>query len=311
MQPSYSPTCLLCGSSRCAVQQSLTAAEILKLWDAAGLRFSPDAIQGLVEEGTVYLYACEACGFQFFNPRLAGNAAFYEQLQAQGPGYYAEARPENQRNARYALRHGFRTVLDVGCGTGYALDAAKAAGLETFGIELNRVAGAAAASRGHHIFPVLLEQLDAAWEKRFDLISLNQLLEHVPDPVGLVQQCRRFLSPRGVIAIAVPGAGGILRFAPWLEANWPPHHISRWRPEDLRHLAQRAGLRVLQSGGDQLVGSLLQMVLLNHHQHCQVLGKPYHGPSPRLIGALSFLYRKSGAKFLCARGQSIYGYLGQ
>jgi len=99
----------------------------------------------------------------------------------------------------FAIRQGYRTILDLGCGSGFALDAAKRAGLETYGIELSHTAATAAAQRGHIIFPVLLEDMDPVWEGKFDLISLNQLLEHVPDPAGLIRQCIRFLSPRGAI----------------------------------------------------------------------------------------------------------------
>lgn len=304
------PNCLLCGSSRIAIHHSLPAEDIFKLWAQAGHHFSAAVTQPLLDEGTVHLYDCLACGFQFFNPSLAGGAEFYEQLHADGDGYYARNRPENERNVRFALQKGYRNILDVGCGPGFALDAAKQAGLETFGIELSRTAAAAAAERGHMVFPVLLENMEPAWEGKFDLISLNQVLEHVADPPGLVRQCVRFLSPRGAIAIAVPSATGVLRFTPWLPPNWPPHHLSRWRTKDFDTLARQTGLSVLKTGGNRLVGTELEMNLLEHRKFCQALGKPHHGLSPRAIKALSFLYRKLGMKyFFPSQGHSIYCYL--
>ena len=191
------PSCLLCGSSQYAIDQSLDAEGIFRCWAIEGRRFSDTVRRPLLQEGTIHLYRCRQCGFQFFNPRLAGSSEFYEQIAAGGDDYYAPDRPENERNARYALKRGFRNILDVGCGTGFALDAAKALGLETFGIELNRRAGGIAAGRGHRVFPVLLEEMEPAWEGKFDMISLNQLLEHVPEPVTLIRQCRRFLSSDG------------------------------------------------------------------------------------------------------------------
>jgi len=218
--------CPLCGSSRLVVRHSLDAEDILKCWALGGILFKPGPVQPLLDEKTIQLHRCLECGFQFFNPKLAGNAEFYEQLHAQEPEvYYAPDRPENNRNVRFARQRNYRTILDVGCGSGFALDAARRAGLETFGLELNRAAAATAAQKGHTIFPGLLGDLKPEWEGKFDLISINQVLEHVPDPVDLVRQCVRFLSPRGAIAIAVPGAGGVLRFSPWLEHNWPPHHV--------------------------------------------------------------------------------------
>jgi SAM-dependent methyltransferase len=302
-------SCLLCGSDKIAIHHSLSAEDILKCWAQAGHRFSPAVVQPLFDEGMIHLYDCLECGFQFFNPKLAGSAEFYEQLHADGSDYYATDRPENGRNVRFAIRQGYRTILDLGCGSGFALDAAKRAGLETYGIELSHTAATAAAQRGHII---LLEDMAPVWEGKFDLISLNQLLEHVPDPAGLIRQCIRFLSPRGAIAIAVPGATGVLRFTPWLEANWPPHHLSRWRTKDFYHLAERTSLRVIKTGGNQLRGAELQMILLGHRQLCQVLQKPYLGLPPWAIKTLCLLYRKAGLKYLFpSRGHSIYCYLGR
>jgi SAM-dependent methyltransferase len=301
--------CLLCGSGRYSIHSSLSAQDLLKCWAVGGHQFSPDVTQPLLEAGKIHLYECRDCGFHFFDPELAGGAKFYEQLHAHSEGYYAPNRPENERNANYAVQHGNRRILDIGCGSGLALDVAKRAGLETFGIELSATAAAAAARGGHTIFPVLLENLDSAWEGKFDLISLNQLLEHVPDPVALVRQCTRFLSPRGSLAIAVPGRETILRLHPWLETNWPPHHLSRWRKQDFHLLAQRTGLQVVETGTDQLLGSAIQSFLLEHRQRCRVLGKPYRGlPSPG-IRAVAQIYRKTGLKYLVHRGQSIYCFL--
>lgn len=303
-------SCPLCGSSRFAIHHSLRAEEIFRSWALDGHHFSDEVLQPLQDEDLIHLYDCLQCGFQFFNPRLGGGAEFYEQISAGGEGYYAPSRPENERNAQYAVQSGYRKILDVGCGTGFALDVAKRLGLETFGIELSGSAAAVAASRGHTIFPVLLEKLDPVWEGKFDLISLNQLLEHVPDPIALIQQCRRFLSAVGVIAIAVPNATGILRFSPWLHSNWPPHHLSRWKTKDFYTLAQKTSLRVIQSGGDPLLGSFIELILLEHRQRCRALGKPYHGLSPFGIKFIAQIYRKSGLKFAFkSQGHSIYCFL--
>jgi SAM-dependent methyltransferase len=310
MTRSSHPACLLCGSVNVSIIHSLSAENILACWLQDGRHFSSRSVQTLLDEGMIHLYECRECGFQFFNPNLAGGAEFYEQLHAHGPDYYAPNRPENERNASFAVKHGYYSILDVGCGVGFALDAAKRAGLKTYGIELSRTAAAAATQRGHIVIPSLLEDLDSEWEGKFDLISLNQVLEHVPDPTGLVRQCVRFLSPRGAVAIAVPSATGVLRFVPWLPANWPPHHISRWRVEDFNTLAERTNLRMLETGGNRLLGSEWQNTFLEHRRHCQTLQKPYRGLPPFLIQCLGFIYRKTGMKYIFnSQGHSIYCYL--
>jgi len=305
----FVPRCLLCESERCGVRASLSAQDLLTSWTIGTPALTDSAAQPLLDERTICLYVCLDCGFRFFNPNLAGDADFYANLQANCPGYYALDRPENKRNARFAIEHGLRTILDVGCGTGDALDAAKKVGLKTFGVELNPSAGEVAARKGHKVFPVLLQKMDPERDGVFDLISLNQLLEHVPDPVGLIRQCARFLSPAGVIAIAVPNDEGILRFSPWLQSNWPPHHVSRWRKRDFFKLAGRVQMQAVKVGGDTLFASAISIYLSDNAQRCHALGRPYRGPSPLLLKLLANVYRFAGLKHVCRMGQSIFCYL--
>jgi SAM-dependent methyltransferase len=304
------PTCLLCGSRDVSIRDTMSGAELLACWSQDGQEFPPRSVQMLFDEGLIHLFECQKCGFHFFDAKLAGGEEFYEQLQAHGPEYYAPNRPEAARNARFAVEHGYQTILDVGCGVGFALDTAKHAGLKTYGLELSRTAAAAAAQRGHTIFPVLLGDLAPEWQGKFDLISLNQVLEHVPDPIDLVRQCLRFLSPHGAIAIAVPSVTGVLRFTPWLPGNWPPHHVSRWRIKDFHTLAEKTNLRVSKAGGNQLLGSELQSILLEHRRYCQAAHKPYRGLPPFLIKCLGFIYRKTGMKYIfTSQGHSVYCFL--
>ena len=304
------PACLLCGSNDASIRHSLSAENIVACWIKDGRPLPPLSVQSLRAEGMIHLYECRKCGFQFFDPKLAGDEEFYDGLHTNRPDYYAPGRPENQRNARFAVDHGYQSILDVGCGVGFALDAAKRAGLKTYGMELSRAALAVASEKGHTVFPVLLENLAPEWEGKFDLISLNQVLEHVPAPAELVRQCVRFLSPRGAIAIAVPSATGVLRFAPWLPANWPPHHVSRWRVQDFFTLARMTNLRVSKTGGNQLLGAELQSVLLENLQNCRTVEKPYRGIPAPLIKLVGFAYRKTGMKYIFkSQGHSIYCFL--
>jgi SAM-dependent methyltransferase len=142
------------------------------------------------------------------------------------------------------------------------------------------------------------------------MISLNQVLEHVPDPVKFIRQCIRLLRPAGVIAIAVPSREGILSWDPYLPENWPPHHISRWRRRDFEQLATRCDLRVVESGGDRLLGRAIEAILLTRRKHRIALAKGAGLLSPILIRFLSFAYRKLGLKFIFTKqGHSIYCFL--
>ena len=100
--------CPLCNSTRLAVRHSLGAQDLLKCWVLDGHRFKPAAVQNLLDEGIIRLHDCRQCGFQFFNPVLAGNAAFYEQRH--GSGNYTPDSPEMERNVRFAVQRNFRNI---------------------------------------------------------------------------------------------------------------------------------------------------------------------------------------------------------
>jgi SAM-dependent methyltransferase len=304
------PCCFLCRATAPEIYQTLTSEEIRVVWRLVELELDDEIFDNPAVLGDVHLYRCRKCGFQFFDPALAGNDRFYRELQDLVPGYYSPTRPENDRNARFAREHGFRSILDIGCGTGFALDAAREQGLQTYGVELNPNAAAETRARGHTVFSVLVHELDSQWNGQFDMISLNQVLEHVPDPVALVKDCLRLLSARGVIAIAVPGSTGVLRWHPWGAFNWPPHHLSRWRRKDFFTLAERHQLTVERVGGDQLFGGALHDILLANYRNCLALGKPVSGLNPALIRWISFCYRKAGLKYLFrGQGHSIFCFL--
>lgn len=304
------PPCFLCCTDDPDISRSLTADQLLLIWRLSSVVLPRNCVELLRSVEIIHLFRCRSCGFQFFDPQLAGDAEFYAAVQDQMTGYYTPNRPENERNARFAHEQRFHNILDVGCGTGFALDAARARGLQTFGVEFNKQAAAEARSRGHTIFSTSLESLEPQWAHAFDLISLNQLIEHVPNPVELITHCLALLKPQGVIAIAVPHSRGVLRFQPWLASNWPPHHLSHWRHEDLTNLGERSAMRVIRRGGNQLLGRDLETVLLANRTDCLALGKKYRGPGVTLTKLLAFAYRKTGLKhFFPSQGHSIFCYL--
>jgi SAM-dependent methyltransferase len=302
-----SPACLLCGGANCRATNQLTGLQMRSLWRAANCEFTPDAWGAVGEKTVVELLQCQRCGFCFFDPKFSGNESFYRQLEQEG--YYSPDRPEFGRTAAFAKQKQLRRVLDVGCGSGFFLDQVRAAGCETNGMELNRVAAEKARAKGHQIFSRLLHELDRdETGGGFDLITLFQVLEHVPQPVEVMKDAAKFLNPGGIIVVAVPGAEGANRLCPWSPYDWPPHHTSRWRLVDLRQLAAQARLQLAEADGDVLVGSWVEQLWLLHNQLAPVLGKSARPGGRWLPKVISHAYRKTGLKHLFPHwGASIYG----
>lgn len=300
--------CLLCAGDRLQTAASLKGREIRSLWRELGKEFPLEALAGIEDNSNIILWRCAGCSFEFFDPALAGNSLFYQCLES--GEYYTPDRPEFRRTIRFAACKRLTNVLDVGCGAGSFLNLARSAGLQTFGLELNPTAAEKARAKGHVIFDRLLHELTAdACPDGFDLITLFQVLEHVPDPVDILKQASARLKPGGYISVAVPFKSGIYRFMPWDPSQWPPHHISRWSLQDFKTLSKQAGLRLAGSGGDILLGSAIEHTLLMRQRLASALGEQPRNQSSSWPGFASWIYRKSGMKFIAPRwGSSIYAY---
>jgi SAM-dependent methyltransferase len=98
-----------------------------------------------------------------------------------------------------AERPATASVLDIGCGNGDFLAGLPAA-LAKFGIEPSVAAARQAASRGIVIASGSLTDLEP--ERRFDVITLIDVIEHVPDPSALLDLAARHLQPGGVIIVS-------------------------------------------------------------------------------------------------------------
>jgi len=146
-------------------------------------------------------------------------------------------------------------LLEVGCGEGWFLAAAKAAGYAVQGLDYSE----AGLQRFH---PELLERvrigdalegLDRLIDEgaHIDVCVLEHVLEHVLEPEALLRRLRGLIGADGVAAITVPNdfnpvqmalrASGRLDRDVWVN---PPEHISYFNTENLPRLVERCGFEV-------------------------------------------------------------------
>ena len=99
-------------------------------------------------------------------------------------------------------------LLDVGCAHGWFLDAGRDAGFHCTGIEPSVQVAARGISRGHDVltgyFPSVLEGRGP-----YDVISFNDVLEHIPDANQTMTAAAGLLSQDGILSIAIPSNKGI------------------------------------------------------------------------------------------------------
>jgi 2-polyprenyl-3-methyl-5-hydroxy-6-metoxy-1,4-benzoquinol methylase len=139
-----------------------------------------------------------------------------------------------------------RPLLDVGCGDGAFLDAARAEGWRARGLEI--AVGAARGVAGRH--PVAVGTLRAlAPAAELGAVTFWDVLEHLPDPGAEVAEAAARLARGGVLAASMPNAAGteaVLAGSAWRYHDLAAYgHLVHLGPRQLAALMTRAGLEVV------------------------------------------------------------------
>jgi len=130
-----------------------------------------------------------------------------------------------------------RRLLDIGCGEGTFLQAARKRGWKAIGTELDT---APARRRGLEVFNSLDECADRG---PFDCITLWHSLEHMPDPGSVMAKIRGLVADNGVVLIAVPDFAGLQSKtfgASWLHLD-VPRHLYHFTAASLDGMLHRTG----------------------------------------------------------------------
>lgn len=135
--------------------------------------------------------------------------------------------------------------LDIGSSTGVMLDAAKAEGWETFGIEANPDLAATAQAKGHRVavgfFPDVLPPGLVP-----HAISMLDVLEHAEQPGDFLRLVAERLAPGGRLLVQVPNFDSlIVRLEGARNSTLDIGHWSYFTPRTLDEMLARAGFRPL------------------------------------------------------------------
>ena len=199
--------------------------------------------------------ACRMCGMCFASglPDEARFSEYYDQsskydLSAEGAELSAFDAQRFGLEARFMAEHvADRTasILDVGTATGGFLVALRDLGFaNVHGVEPSE--DAARIARERHGLDVVTGDATAARppEDGFDVISLIAVVEHLVDPIDVLRQAARLLSPRGFLFLVAPDAA---RFRDHVDAPYQQfsvEHINYFTPASLGNAVAAAGLEV-------------------------------------------------------------------
>ena len=185
------------------------------------------------------LLRCADCGLGQTNPIPGDLAPYYAGYHCGRHGVTASLCI--RRRIRFLRRAtGHRApgaLLDIGCGDGSLLLAARDIGWQVQGTEFNPLL---ARQRGLAVVSDLSEISASA---RFDCITLWHSLEHLRDPLYTMQCVRSLLAPTGVLLLAVPDSTGLqasLFAGKWFHLD-VPRHLYHYSKRSLSALLSAAG----------------------------------------------------------------------
>jgi SAM-dependent methyltransferase len=184
--------------------------------------------------------ACH-CGLAFVQP-TPPQSAVDPRYDAHSAAFY---RLPARQKVHWLLRHRAPgTLLEIGCGDGWFLDAARRAGFATRGLDADEARAATARRRGHEVRHGLLEELDT--DERFDVVFHCDLLSHFPEPIDALRRMSALTAPGGVLFFEVGLLGPTMRaWYPHIGGIGLPQHRWLYSEGALAALVERAGLRVL------------------------------------------------------------------
>ena len=208
------------------------------------------------------LLCCAACG-QLVSQITT--AAYQRSMAAfDSPGFNRPSGSESARRAALARRRLARAgrllkktadeirLIDVGCSRGDFVAAAAQLGIHAEGVEPAPQIAAAARAAGLTVHQGLLEEqrFPAA---SFDVVTLFEVIEHLPAPMALLHECHRILRPNGIL-IASTGNTASWTVAA-MQARWDYFHIAQdaghvsfFNPRSITLIAARTGFGVEHIG---------------------------------------------------------------
>ncbi len=135
--------------------------------------------------------------------------------------------------------------LDIGCSTGFVVEAARDRDWNAMGVDLNPSAIEFGRKRGLDLFNGALEDMDFE-PGSFDAVSLFDVLEHLFDPRAIAEAAVRLLRPGGLLFLYLPNYDSASRILMGSEAHfiWPTHHLNYYNIQTAADFLERLGLEI-------------------------------------------------------------------
>ncbi|HUI63792.1 MAG TPA: class I SAM-dependent methyltransferase [Bacteroidota bacterium] len=293
-------TCGICGG-----------IDLTFLYSARDINFGTTAEEFSVME-------CPACGVVQTVPRPPEDslakyypASYYPQTETEAREY-ERIIGRFQREKVKLMRRYRQTgmVLDVGCGAGYFVREASMAGYSAEGVEFSHqaVEFAKAHCKVHAVEGDVLEV--SFGDRKFDIVTLWNVLEHLPHPAESIQKIHSLLKPGGILIAAVPNFCSFQ--ARVFRDRWyhleVPRHLYHFGPDSLAKLLRNQGFSILglshyssENNWAGIMASMVPLVSPTGSLAGRALRKVFGQPLARVAAGLEALVGRGGTFTMIAQ----------
>lgn len=179
-------------------------------------------------------------------------ASYYPE-ESLAPPAFVQTRLE-EITAGFAQYRQTNRLLDIGCGAGTLLQAARKNGWAAQGLDVSPSAVTHVRKLGFEVFQGELQKAEFP-SGHFDVITAAEILEHLSNPGLLVEEVARVLRPGGMFWTTTPHARGLSARVLGLQWRcvWPPEHLQLFSVAGLKALLRNAGfsrIHVRTTGGN-------------------------------------------------------------
>ena len=221
------------------------------------------------------LYKCKNCGVIFLNPQPSNKELekYYPKERYYSLGGIDKNSSKtklkiflynlyfNQERKNYLLKILFspikfmirgtkivkgEKILDVGCGSGQFLYEMKRLGVDSCGTEPGEFDEKGAKEEGLYIKKTTLEKAGLK-ENAFDIVTLNQVLEHVNNPNKTLKEIYRILRKNGLFIVGVPNYRSLAKKI--FGKNWyqfdVPRHLFNFSDKLLIRLLKKNNFKII------------------------------------------------------------------
>jgi 2-polyprenyl-3-methyl-5-hydroxy-6-metoxy-1,4-benzoquinol methylase len=201
---------------------------------------------------------CRSCGHVYLHPRPSASdlgviypSNYYTLSGSKGLVARMQRLWEGGKVRHYAdfLGPGPRRILDAGCGDGRFLEVLRSAApgdWQLVGIDFDPAAVERCKGRGFEAYATRIEDFDQA-DGTFDAVIMQQLIEHVDDPVAISRRIFEILKPGGIFVVETPNLAGAdyhLFHRKWWGHYHFPRHWNLFSTERLHAMLEQVGFEI-------------------------------------------------------------------